>query len=291
MKYAHLGQAFNEIFSHHTASVNGLNIHFVKGGTGEAVVLLHGYPQTWYAFRHIMSKLAEYYTVIAPDLRGLGDSEKPVTGYDIYSVADDIYQIVRQLGFTSIRLLGHDFGANVAYAYAASHREEVSKLALLDVGILNSGIENYPMLSKQRKSLWWFPFHNVRGLPEELVAGREEIYLRWFYENSAFNKTAFKDEDISEFVRCYSSPGGMKAGFEYYRAIARDVEQNLEQLQSKLTIPILALGGEKSFGLDAYESWKVAAENLKGAVILGSGHYIADEQPEALLGELLPFFN
>jgi pimeloyl-ACP methyl ester carboxylesterase len=291
MRYNHLGDPFNKTFSHQNARINGLNIHYVIGGTGEPLVLLHGYPQTWYAFRHIMPVLAKNYTVIAPDLRGLGDSEKPLTGYDTYSVADDMYRLVRQLGFTSIRLLGHDFGANVAYAYTASHRGEVSKLALLDVGLLDSGIENYPMLPKQQNSLWWFPFHNVKDLPEQLVAGKEELYLRWFYENSAFNKVAFTKEDISEFVRCYSSPGGMRAGFEYYRAIALDVKQNLEQVKTKLTLPVLALGGEKSFGMAVYESWKAAAENIRGAVIPQSGHYIADEQPEALLAELLPFFR
>lgn len=291
MDYHHLGQEFNAIFTQQWTTVNNINIHYVTGGEGEPVVLLHGYPQTWYAYRHIMLALANHFKVIVPDLRGLGDSDKPASGYDIYTVANDIYLLIQQLGYKSIRLLGHDFGANVAYAYAASHREEVSRLAFLDVGLLGEQIANRPLLPRNSKSLWWFPFHMVSELPELLVQGREEIYLNWFYQQTTFNKAAIDETALKEYVRCYASPGGMKAGFDYYRSLFLDFELNAEQVKVKLKMPVLALGGALSFAMLPYESWKMVCENCKGGVIENSGHYIAEEQPQLLLEQLLPFFT
>lgn len=292
MKYNQSEEEFNLVFQHCNTTVNNINIHYVKGGTGDPLVLLHGYPQTWYAFRHIMPTLAKYYTVIIPDLRGLGDSDKPDSGYDTATVAEDIFQLVSGMGYQSIRLLGHDFGANVAYAYTAIHRNAVSKLALLDVGILlNDGVANSPLLSRQGRSLWWFPFQMTNDLPEQLVKGRESIYLDWFFKNSTYNKEAIDSEDLEEYVRCYSAPGGMTAGFNYYRALFSDIDFNTEQIKVKLKMPVIALGGEYSFGLKPYESWKQAAENIKGEIISDSGHYIAEEQPHLLLAVLIPFFK
>ena len=143
-------------FSHHMASVNGIQMHYVIGGHGDPLVLLHGWPQTWYEWRHIMPSLAKNYTVIAPDLRGLGDSSKPVTGYDGRTTAEDIYQLVSQLGFNKIFLVGHDFGVQVAYSYAVAHPNDVSHLVILDVPIPGIGP------GKNITGLWWAQFHMVQ---------------------------------------------------------------------------------------------------------------------------------
>jgi len=286
-----LNATLNETFTHQFAEVNGFNLHYVIGGKGEALVLLHGWPQTWYAFRHIMPELSKRFTVIVPDLRGLGDSEKPSSGYDIYTVADDIYKLIQHLGYKEINVLGHDFGANVAYAYAASHREEVKKLVFLDVGIMDSSLEKIPLITREGKSLWWFPFHMLRDLPEELIKGKEAVYLNWFYKNATYNQSAFSAHDINEYVRCYSKPDAMKTSFEYYRNILKNIDNNNVQSKIKLQMPVLALGGDKSFGMKPYYSWSTVAGNVKGDVIENCGHHIAEEQPEALLQQLKLFME
>src|SRR6187200_380526 len=168
----------NMTFSHSTASVNGIQLHYVIGGHGDPVVLLHGWPETWYEWHRVMPALAKNYTVIAPDLRGLGDSSKPLTGYDGKTVAEDIHQLVGKLGFKTIFLVGHDIGTQVAYSYAAARPTEVKKLAVMELtipGIVPAG----------RMPLWWVVFHQTPDVPEALVQGKEMFYLSWFYHNLA----------------------------------------------------------------------------------------------------------
>jgi pimeloyl-ACP methyl ester carboxylesterase len=225
----------NVTFSHHMASVNGIQLHYVMGGQGDPIVLLHGWPETWYEWRHIMPSLSKNYTVIAPDLRGLGDSSKPLTGYDGKTVAEDIHQVVTQLGFKTIFLVGHDIGTQVAYSYAAAHPTEVKKLVVMDLTI--PGFEPAGMMP-----IWWRSFHETLDVPEVLVQGKEMMYLSWFYRNLAYNPSAITQRDINEFVSHYSAPGGMHAGFEYYRAFPLDAIQNMNYSKTKLTMPVLALG-------------------------------------------------
>jgi hypothetical protein len=156
----------NVTFSHHMASVNGIQLHYVIGGQGDPVVLLHGWPETWYAWHKVMPALAKNYTVIAPDLRGLGDSSKPPTGYDTKTVAEDIHQLVTQLGFKTIFLVGHDIGTVVAYPYAAAHPSEVKRLVVWEAPIPGFAIP-------ERPPAWWVIFHQTPDVPEALVQGKE----------------------------------------------------------------------------------------------------------------------
>ena len=275
----------NMTFSHHTASVNGIQIHYVIGGEGDPVVLLHGWPQTWYEWHKVMPAMAKNYTVIVPDLRGLGDSSKPASGYDSNTTAEDIHQLVTQLGFNDIFLVGHDLGAFVSYSYAAAHPNEVSRLVILDVPIAGTG----PALNLTR--LWHIPFHMVRDIPETLVEGKEREYLTWFYRNGAYNPAAITEEDVDEYVSHYSAPGGMRAGFEYYRAIPLGVEQIKEYSKVKLPMPVLALGGEYSFGTAALDSMKSLATDVRGGIVPLSGHWIAEERPDFLTEQLFKFFG
>src|SRR6476620_4803450 len=166
-------QLGNMTFSHRLVPVNGIQLHYVIGGHGPPIVLLHGWPETWYQFRLVMPALAKNYTVIVPDLRGLGDSSKPTTGYDGKTVAEDIHQLVTKLGFKTIFLVGHDWGTQVAYSYAAAHPDEVNKLAVMDFTIPGFGPPGRP-------PLWWGIFHQIPDVPEALVQGKELIYLSWF---------------------------------------------------------------------------------------------------------------
>ena len=275
----------NMTFSHHTASVNGIQMHYVIGGQGDPVVLLHGWPQTWYEWHKVMPALAKNYTVIAPDLRGLGDSSKPATGYDGNTTAEDIYQLVSQLGLNQkIYLVGHDVGVQTAYSYAAVHPNNVSKLVILDVplhGFFPPGTED---------CCWWFSFHQTPDIPEMLTDGKEREYLSWFYR-LAYNPEAISAADINKYVSHYSAPGGMRAGFEYYRAFSINEEQNKEHANVKLPMPVLALGGEYSFGTAALDSMKSLATDVRGGVVPLSGHWIAEERPDFLVKQLASFFS
>jgi pimeloyl-ACP methyl ester carboxylesterase len=284
----------NVTFSHHTASVNGIQIHYVIGGQGDPVVLLHGWPQTWYEWRHVMPALAKNYTVIVPDLRGLGDSSKSVTGYDGKTTAEDIYQLVSQLGFKKILLVAHDIGAQTAYSYAAAHPNNVTKLVIMEFalpGFFPPGFEGIT---------WWFAFHQTHDIPEMLTLGKEKEYLSWFYKGLAYNPYAITQADIDEFVSHYSAPGGMRAGFEYYRAFPIDAKENKESLakEGKLQMPVLALGGDiyPAIGGDlpgnfALNSTQQLAANVRGITVPLSGHWIPEEQPDFVVDQLFKFFG
>jgi len=287
-------QIDNVTFSHHMASVNGIQLHYVVGGKGDPVVLLHGWPQTWYEWRHVMPALAKNYTVIVPDLRGLGDSSKPLTGYDGKTTAEDIHQLVSQLGFNQIFLVAHDIGVQTAYSYAVAYPNNVSKLVIMEFafpGFLPPGFEGVT---------WWFAFHQVPDIPEMLTFGKEKEYLSWFYKGLAYNPFAITQADIEEFVSHYSAPGGMRAGFEYYRAFPVNAIENKESLakEGKLQMPVLAVGGDiyPAVGGDlpgnfALYSIQQLATNVKGITVPLSGHWIPEEQPKLVIDQLFKFFG
>jgi pimeloyl-ACP methyl ester carboxylesterase len=273
------------------ASVNGIQMHYVMGGQGDPVVLLHGWPETWYAWHKVMPALAQNYTVIAPDLRGLGDSSKPPTGYDGKTVAEDIHQLVTQLGFNTIFLVGHDIGTWVAYSYAAEHPTEVEKLAVMELTIPGFAPPGRP-------PIWWAIFHQTPDVPEALVEGKEMMYLSWFLRGLAFNPAAITQEDINEYVSHYSAPGGMRAGFEHYRAFPQDAIQNQNYSKTKLTMPVLALGGSYIPVLGGnitmpsiIYGMQQLAENVQGIKVPNSGHFIPEEQPQFLINQLSNFFG
>jgi pimeloyl-ACP methyl ester carboxylesterase len=284
-------QLDNMTFSHNTVSVNGIKLHYVIGGHGDPVVLLHGWPETWYEFRLVMPALAKNYTVIAPDLRGLGDSSKPSTGYDGKTVAEDIHQLVTKLGFKTIFLVGHDWGTQVAYSYAAAHPTEVKRLVVMELTIPGFAPPGRP-------PLWWGIFHQTPDLPEALVQGKELIYLPWFYHNLAYNPAAITQADINEYVSHYSAPGGMRAGFEYYRAFPQDAIENMNYSKTKLTMPVLALGGGyiPTFGGNItmptiIYGMKILAQNVQGIKVPNSGHFIPEERPDFVKKLLDNFFG
>ena len=281
----------NVTFSHHMAAVNGIQLHYVMGGKGEPVVLLHGWPETWYSWHRVMPDLAKNHTVIVPDLRGLGDSSKPLTGYDGKTLAEDIHQLVTQLGLKTIFLVGHDIGTQVAYSYAAAHPTEVKRLAVMELTIPG-------FVPAGRMPLWWVIFHQTPDVPEALVQGKEMMYLSWFFHNLPFNPAAITQEDINEYVSHYSAPGGMRAGFEHYRAFPQDAIQNQNYSKTKLTMPVLALGGGYIPTLGGnitmptvIYGMKILAQNVQGITVPNSGHFIPEEQPDFLIDQLFKFFG
>jgi pimeloyl-ACP methyl ester carboxylesterase len=266
------------LVSHHHVVVNGVCIHYVQAGQGKPVVLLAGWPQTWYAWRRVIPTLAQRYTVIALDMRGLGDSDKPETGYDTQTIASDIQAVVQQLGWQTIHLVGHDVGAWAAYAYAAIYPDQVSHLAVLDAAIPGITPAQAFQLTPGSKT-WQFSFHTVPDLPEALTEGRERLYLSWFFRTKAVQASAISEDDIDEYVRCYSAP------------VFDDIAQNQAFAQINLPMPVLALGGEAATGMRMLQTLQTVAENVQGGVVPNCGHYIPEEQPEYLTAELLSFFG
>jgi pimeloyl-ACP methyl ester carboxylesterase len=273
---------FDRTFSHHIAEVNDVKLHFVKGGTGEAVVLLHGFPQTWYEWHHIMPALAERYTVIAPDLRGMGASSKPMSGYDHQTVAEDIYQLVRHIGLEQVSIVGHDVGAPVGYAYAAAHPDDVRRLVT---------IEGAPQTMEAGQGYWHMGFHAEPDIAESLIVGRERMYLSWFYRKFGYNQAAFTEADLDEYVRWYSAVGAIRSALQYYRYAQQDFAQNKESSKRKLTMPVLAIGGEHSLGSYVEAMMQDFASNIRGSVIKDCGHWIAEEQSKELTHQLLAFLS
>ncbi len=283
--------AFLADTQHHHADLGDVNLHYVTMGDPNAVpvVLLHGWPQSWCAWRFVMPELAKSYRVIAPDLRGLGDSSRPLDGYDKKTIAHDVWRLLHEhLELTSFSLVGHDWGGPVGYALAAAHPQAVRKLAVLDVTIPGDGSTNFSQGGKR----WHHAFHQTVDLPEALIAGRESIYFTWFYRNWGHHSQVLSDEAIAEYVRVYSQPGALRAGFAYYRNLPRDMLDNQAIASSfKLPMPVLALGGNNSWGrgTEVLESLQRLGTDVHGGVIDNCGHWMAEEQPKALLAHLLPF--
>ena len=276
---------------HRHADLGDVRLHYVTAGTGFPVVLLHGWPKRWYEWRHVMPRLAAEYQVIAPDLRGLGDSSRPLGGYDKKTVGNDIWRLVHDvLGIEQFFLVGHDWGGPTAYAVAAAHPESVRKLVILDVTIPGDGSPNISQGGRR----WHHAFHQTPDLPEALIMGREDIYFTWFYRNYGARPDAISQADIDEYLRVYRQPGALRAGFSFYRAIPQDVADNAAIAASfKLPMPVLALGGDRSWGRrgEVVESLRRMAVNVQGGVIENCGHWMPEEQPEALLRHLLGFFK
>jgi len=277
-------------FEHDFANLGDVTIHHVTAGQGPAVVLIHGWPQTWYMWRDIMRGLADRYRVIAPDLRGLGDSSRPVAGYDKKTISNDIWRLAHDvLGEKQFFVVGHDWGGPVAFALAAQHRDAIRRLAIFDVPVPGDGT---PVMFANR---WHHGLHWELDFPEALTAGREDIYLGFFYRQWGARPDAISFEAQQEYIRAYRLPGAMRAGFNLYRAISRDVTDNEEFLKQngKLQMPVLCYGGPhgRGRGMGAIESWRRVADDVRGGIAEACGHWIPEERPQWVIEQLLAFFG
>lgn len=278
-----------EGFSHHTAIVGDVRVHYVMGGQGDPVILVHGFPSTWYEWRHVMPALAERYKVIAPDLRGLGDSSRPYGGYDKVTLGEDLHGLVEHLGLGPILLVGHDWGGSAAFAYTRAHPANVRRLAILEHALPGFGLEELLVATPER-TLWHMTFH-TSDVAEALVAGRERMYLSWFYTHIAYNPAAISTEEIDEYVRTYSAPGAMRSGFNLYRTFWEDVEYNRAHGETKLDVPILTIGGEHCLNDLSERGFRQLGNDVHGVVIPDCGHWIPQERPHQLLAQLQSFFE
>lgn len=275
---------------HEWANLGDVRLHYVTGGQGPCVVFLHGWPQTWYMWRDVLPGLMQRYRVIAVDMRGLGDSSRPTTGYDTRTVAQDIWRLMTDvLDERCFHVVAHDWGGPVAYALAALHRQAVMSMAIFDAPVPGDG----SVLTAMGR--WHFGFHAETDLPEALVEGREDIYLRHMFSKGGARPDAISEEAQREYIRAYSQPGAMRAGFNYYREIARDTRDNKAFMaQGKLQMPILVYGGgNKIVGRSMYalDSWQRVASDVRGGVAEGCGHWIPEERPAWVVERLMEFFT
>jgi pimeloyl-ACP methyl ester carboxylesterase len=277
-------------FSHHFADVNGTRIHYVAGGAGPAVVLLHGWPLTWREWRGIMPALAEAgFTVIAPDLRGLGDSDKPSHGYDKKTVADDIRAIVRDLGFETIALVGTDIGMMVAASWALHHPAELRGLVLAESLIPGFGLEE--LMNPATGGYWHFGFHAQVDLATMLTEGHEAEYLGNNWKMFSPLK-GISEADRAEFLRTYGNPDGMRAGFQHYAAMLDDGKANRAAFEQKLTMPVLVLNA----GLGIPQDQTLAGvsqvfANVEHDKVLLAGHAFAADRPDWTADRIISFLE
>jgi len=269
------------------ATVDGLKIHYLIAGKGEPVLLLHGFAQTSRMWRPLMAELAKTRTVIAPDLRGFGQSSKPTGGYDKKTMAQDIHKLSASLGFKRESIVGHDIGLMVAYAYAAQYPSEVDRIALLDAFL--PGVGDWTTVWLLR-DLWHFHFYGET--PLKLVTGRERIYLEHFWNDfAADRKHSVPEADRRFYAAAYAQPGAIPAGFQVFRAFEQDAKDFAQFAQTKLTMPMLVLTGEKASGNFLIEQARLVDGDVQGVVVKGSGHWLMEEATGQVIPQLVAFIN
>lgn len=281
------------VWTHHQAVVAGHRTHFVTAGTGPALVLLHGWPQTWYEWRKVIPALAERFTVVAPDLRGLGDNDRPAAGYDKQTVAADVRELLRQLGHERVGVIAHDWGGPVAYNLAYHHPEVVEKLYVLDTvpALLRADEPVSLAMAMMIDHIFFHGSHPERAAA--LVAHDVDGYLRRFLTSLDYNYSpaVFDESEIAEYVRANSQPGAILAGFQWYAAGLREDAEAVVGHDRKLTVPVLAQGGSHFLG-DIRPQWQRYCElEVQGGAVERCGHFIAEERPEVVIESAEKFFS
>lgn len=278
---------FEQDFRHYFTEVNELTLHYVMGGEGPPLVLLHGWPFTSYSFRQLMPSLGRHFTVIAPDLRGFGDSDKPSSA-DMTKpqMADDIIKLIDRLGLGNFSLVGHDWGGVVAYELAWNHSERVDRLVFFEMILPGFGFDKPEI----QAGFWQFGFHRATDIAETLTAGREREYIEWLMRGpNIYNRRALTGEDYDEYLRTYGEPGGFRTTFQLYRQADEDGERfQRYAAERQLKIPVLAIGGATSLGDLVEEDMREIAHDVRGEIIPQFGHLI-EENPQGVLDALLPF--
>ncbi|SHF46303.1 alpha/beta fold hydrolase [Chryseobacterium vrystaatense] len=274
----------------HFTNVNGIKLHYVTCGNGPAVILLHGWPFTWMEWKPVMIQLAKAgYTAIAPDLRGMGDSEISDSGYSKINIAEDIHQLVQQLNLKDIHLVGIDIGMMVAYAYTVKHQDEVKQLVLGESLIPGFGLEE--LTNPATGGYWHFGFHAQADLAAMLTAGKEAAYLNPMYDLMSPDKHI--DPAVrAEYIRQYSKPGAMKGGFQHYATLIQDGKDNRSNFKTQLTIPVLVLNGEKGIpSKQTFDCVAKVASNVEYGIVPNSGHALGEDNPVWYTNRLVQFFN
>jgi pimeloyl-ACP methyl ester carboxylesterase len=275
------------------ARANGITLHYAVAGDGPPVALLHGFPFTWFSWRHVIPALAANRTVVAPDLRGYGRSDKPRDGYDKRTMANDIVALMRGLGHERFDVVGHDRGARVATRLAKDHPDRVRSLVAVD---------NIPTLhvadrmdARLAQAYWIFLFNAVPDVPERLLQGRERFWMRYFIETWSYDPAYLEPEAFEVYVAALEAPGGIRGGLSDYRAAPEDVAQDRADRDTPIAAPVLAVWGAE-FPLvggmfDVAGVWRAFARTVEAAPIPHAGHMPHEENPVAFTARLLDFLD
>jgi pimeloyl-ACP methyl ester carboxylesterase len=279
-------EPFPSSFQIKTIAANGTQLHVRVGGKGPAVILIHGFGDTGDMWAKLAGDLARDHTVVVPDLRGMGLSAQPADGYDKWTQAADMRGVLEGLGVDKAAVVGHDIGTMVAYAYAARYRDKVEKLVVMDAPV--PGVPPWDEVVRS-PALWHFDF----GGPdmERLVKGRERIYLDRFWNEFAGTPAKIDEATRQHYAELYARPGNMHAAFAQFRAIRKDAEDNKAAVATKLTVPVLAVGGEKSFGAMEAVVMRNAAATVTELVVPDAGHWLMEEQPAATVKAIRQFLD
>ena len=281
--------ATSQRFEDHSINANGIELHYLEAGHGSdtPVVLLHGYAESSHMWLPLIQQLDDRRVVIAPDLPGAGASSMPETGYDKKTMAQDIHAMVHALGYRKVKIVGHDIGLMVAYAYAAQYPDEVESITLMDAFLPGVGDWQKVWLLRDK---WHYNFYGET--PLKLVEGRERIYFEHFWNDFAADpKHSMPEADRELYAATYAQPGRMRAGFEYFRAFPQDAQDFAEFAKTPLTIPMLVLTGEKASGTFLINQARLVDTNVQGIVIQGSGHWLMEEASEQTIPAIVQFIN
>jgi pimeloyl-ACP methyl ester carboxylesterase len=283
-----LPDGFITTFKSRLVNANGIRQHAVIGGHGPALLLVHGWPQNWYAWRHVMPELAKDYTVVAVDQRGIGLTDKPEAGYDAATLASDLAALMLELGHDRFAVVGHDTGLVISYALAADYPDRVDRVALAEVPGPPTPDHSPPLFTPRHVNdkLWHIAFNRAGEIAEQLVQGREAIFFGYEF---AVQGGQVPDAAIDYYVKGLSAPGALPGSLGFYRAWDETMAQNGERAARKLAMPVLGIGGEASWGAAVAGALSAVAEDVETLVVPGTGHWVAEAAPEALLAALSEF--
>ncbi|MDR2282495.1 MAG: alpha/beta hydrolase [Sphingobacterium sp.] len=277
-------------FSEHYEEVNQTKLHYVIGGQGDPLVLLPGYPETWWAYHKVLPALASRYSVIVVEIRGMGASDKPIDGYEKKNMARDVRELVTRLGYNNINICGHDIGAHVAFSYATNYPESTARLILLDTPHPDPGMYHLPMLPVPGGNYvypWWLAFNQVKEIPELLLEGKMDVLIEWMFQNLLVDLENVSQFDKGVYTLAYNSKDAIRASNAWYQAFPQDIEDY--KTYSPLTIPVLGIGGS------GYEilamSLPQAASDLKLMKIEDCGHFMLEEKPDEVVKMILEFLS
>ncbi|RZJ78798.1 MAG: alpha/beta hydrolase [Flavobacterium sp.] len=277
-------------FVNNYAEVNGTKLHYVEGGKGEPLILIPGYPETWWAYHKVMPILADKYFVIVVEMRGMGSSDKPVEGYEKKNMAKDIFELVKQLGYEKVHIGGHDIGAHVAFSFAANFPQSTSKLIMLDTPHPDAGMYQLPMLPVLGATYlypWWLAFNQVKELPEQLLEGRMNMVIEWLFKNLLVDQNSMSDFDKEVYEFAYNSKDAIRSSNAWYQAFPQDIEDS--KTYKKLDMPVLGIGGSGYSMLKMSLSNATTDSQLKK--VEDCGHFILAEKPNETAKFIIDFLG
>ncbi|MFJ7236312.1 alpha/beta fold hydrolase [Streptomyces olivaceus] len=287
----HLPAGFGDTFTSRTVDVDGVGLHAVVGGTGPALLLLPAWPQFWYGWRLVMPALAEHFTVVAADMRGMGASSKSAGGYDAVTLADEMTGLMDSLGHDSFHVAGYDMGMMVGYVLAARHRDRVTRLVLAEAVL--AGFTPMPPLlmpPEVNELAWHFVFNRLADINERMVSGREEIYFGYQFATKAASPEAIPQTAVDVYVDALRDPAALHASFEFYRAGESGDQVVALAAEGPLDIPVLAIGGEYGMRDGVEQAVRQVASDTSGAIAPGAAHFLPEEAPEWTARTLIDFF-